>query len=371
MKIQFSKPQLLGLIDSAIGFSADKSTMPILANFLIKNTAGKFSITANNMELQATAIADLGFAEDFAITLPAKKLKDSVAALASDTFTLELEGDGAAGGKAVLKGGKAKYTLQSLPAAHYPILKRELDITSTFTVPTVEFNQALELVGFSQGINDSRVFLNSTLFELLNGELRLVATDAHRLSRVVLSNELFQDQLCSTIVPRATIAEISKLTKKTTVEMVTMQVVPGQVVFNIGNIEVISKLIEGRYPDYGRVIPISNEYVCTVLAKDLADAVKRVVVIGSDKLHTITFSFEENRLVLTVKNDAQELSVDEVAVAYSGPNIVMNFNVRYWLELLPRVEGNVTIALQSPDRAALVGVDNNKNFTHVIMPLRG
>lgn len=372
MKLDFNKAQLLSLIDGAIGFAAEKGTMPILANFLLQNKDGKFSIVANNTELQATVIAELGFEQEFAFTVPAKKLKDSVTAIASDSLSIELDVTATSGGKAIVKGGRAKYTLQSLPASHYPVLKRPNDAISSFTINRAELHAALELVAPAQGINDARIFLNATLFEMKGGELNIIATDAHRLSKVSLSGELFTDEF-SLIIPRATVAELIKLSKKSSCELVQVSVYNNQAVFNIGDIEVISKLIDGTYPDYRRVIPAANDKDCVLSSKDLLDAVRRVNVIGNDKLNTITFTFEADKVRIRVRNDNQEVSEDEIAASFNGnAAITMNYNVRYWLELLPHLAAtNMVIKLFDAQRAILLSCDNNKNFQHIIMPLRG
>jgi DNA polymerase-3 subunit beta len=371
MKIKFNKKQLLDLTNTAIGFTSEKSTMPILGNILLSFKEGVLSMVASDLDIQGkTTTTDTELTEDFSITISAKKLKDTLNVIPNEEVTLEL-----LDAKAVLKAGKLKYTLQTLPAEHFPMLQEpKEEPISEFSMNAVELFNSLERVSFSQGVNDSRAFLNATLLELkhgyngLNGELSFVATDAHRLGLVKLPMEAKE---FSTILPRKTIAEVSRLLKLNNTDLVTVKIYQSQAVFYIGNTSVITTVIQGTYPDYNRVIPVTNTELCTVKGKVLLEAIKRVGVIGLDKMRSIVFTFEDNTLVVAAKNESHDDSTDVIECTYSGKKITANYNVTYWLDLLSRVgESNIDISLFDAARANLIKIHGVDSFTHVIMPLR-
>lgn len=368
MKLNLNKQQILGLISNIHGFTSEKATIPITGNFYLKNSGGKFSMVATDLEIQATAVADLGILEDFAFTLPAKKFKDAVTALpTTDAFVLELNAE-----KAIVKAGKTKYTLQTLPAAHFPILTHSTDVNavSKFSVSRVELYNALELLCFAQGVHDARPFLNASLLEMVGGVLNMVATDAHRLSFAsMVASETAKD--FTQIIPRKTVATLISLTKKSPEELVYFTVYPAQVVIQVGSVEVISKVVDGKYPDYRRVIPnFPNQ--CKVNSKELLETIQRIAVIGTDKLRSITLTFAENLIKISCKNETQETSIDEVACTYTGTEVTNSYNIQYWIELLSRLDvKDINISIDTQGKSNLVTIVGAYNFSHTMMPLRG
>ena len=364
MKIIFNKKQLLDLTNTTIGFTSEKSTMPILGNLLLTHKEGVLSMVASDLEIQGKTTTEAQLSEEFTITISAKKLKDTLNVIPNEEVTLEL-----LDGKAILKAGRLKYTLQTLPSEHFPMLQEpKEEPTSEFSISAVELFNSLERVSFSQGVNDSRAFLNATLVEMKEGNLSFVATDAHRLGLVKLSMDAKE---FSTILPRKTIAEVSRLLKLNNTDLVTVKIYKTQAVFYIGNTSVITTIIQGTYPDYNRVIPLTNTEICTVKGKVLLEAIKRVGVIGLDKLRSIVFTFEDNTLVVAAKNESHDDSTDVIECTYSGKKIVANYNVTYWLDLLSRTgDADIEIALFDAARANKITVKGMDSFTHIIMPLR-
>lgn len=369
MKLEFNRLQLLNLVNNVFGFCSEKTTLPILSHFLFSNKDGVFSITSNDMELQGIVSSNLGIVSDFAFTVPAKKLKDSINALENEFITLDLSKQG----KVVVKGGKTKFTLQTLDSHHFPLLKKDNgEIVSQFNVNTIELFNALNLTNFAQGVNDSRVFLNASLFEIKDSNLNIVATDAHRLSKYTITSPTFTNDF-QQVIPRNTIAQILKLSGISSSDLVNIKVYVSQVVFNIGDIEIISKVIDGKYPDYNRVIPTNNTLNCNVSTKDLLNAIRRISLIGFDKLRAINFSILDNIITLTNNNDLNEESNDEVVCKTDFTNNVkMSFNQAYWVELLSRIPSDdIKVELYDNTRSVRVLLnDESSSFIHIIMPLR-
>jgi len=365
MKITFNKKQLLDLTNTTIGFTSDKSTMPILGNILVSHKDGVLSLTASNLEIQAKATTtDTQLTEEFSFTISAKKLKDALSVINNETVILEL-----LEGKAILKADKLKYTLQTLPAEHFPIMQEpKEEPLSELSMNSVELYNTLERVSFSQGVNDSRAFLNATFVEMKEGNLSFVATDAHRLGLVKIPIDAKEFK---TIIPRKTVGEVSRLLKVNQSENVNIKIYESQVVFHIAGTSVITTIVHGTYPDYNRVIPITNTEICTVKGKALLEALKRVNVIGFDKLRSITFAFDDNSLVISVKNESQDDSSDLVECVYEGKKIIVSYNATYWLDLLSHTgDADIEIALFDSARANMIKVKGMESFTHVIMPLR-
>lgn len=366
MLLKFQRDVILKPLTQVIGFVEKKQTMPILSNVYIKKAGEVVTIIANDMEIQATLHVDGGVeGEEFAITLPGKKFQDILKALPEGNIELDINNN-----KVTLKSGRAKFTLQSLPAEHYPLLKVTEDCVAQFTISQKNFRDLISKVQYAMAVNDSRVFLNGMLLEIKSNELHLVATDAHRLSLAKFSlADLLPD--ISTILPRKTILEMYRLLEDND-DMVTVKVYPNQVLFETANKQLISKVIDGKYPDYERVIPLNNDKLCLINRQDFLHAVQRVAVIGIDKLKTLTLELKPNLLTISCRNEEQEDSRDELVIQYGHDNeLKLNFNITYIMDVLNNSsEENLQWAFFDNQRSVLVTVPNEVEFKYVIMPLR-
>ena len=208
------------------------------------------------------------------------------------------------------------------------------------------------------------------LFEVKNNQLRMVATDAHRLG--FASTNLIQPQKTdySVIIPRKTILELFRILENTTTP-ITVKVFPNQVYFECGDKQLLTKVIDGKYPDYERVIPLNNDKICLVNRLALLNAVDRVSVIGSEKTKTLTLDFSESILTLSCNNEEQEDSFDEIEIHYNGTPIKISFNLQYLRDLLTNsLAENLQLAMFDGQRSVLVTIPDEPNFKAVIMPLR-
>jgi DNA polymerase-3 subunit beta len=367
MLLSTSREILLKPLMLVSGFIEKKQTMPILSHVYIRRDGATLTVIANDSEIQAciTSAIDTN-GEDFIITLPGKKLQDILKVIPENSEVKLNKQDN----KVVIKAGKLKYTIQSLPAEHYPLLKISDKMISEFMLEQAQLKLMLWQIQYAMADKDSRVFLNGMLFEVKNNQLRMIATDAHRLG--MSSINLIQPQKSdySVIIPRKTILELFRILENTTTP-ITVKVFPNQVYFECGDKQLITKVIDGKYPDYERVIPLSNDKICLVNRLSLLNAVDRVSVIGSEKTKTVTVEVSENMLTLSCRNEDQEDSLDEVEVHYNGSPIKISFNLQYLRDLLTNsIAENLQLALFDSQRSVLVTIPDEPNFKAVIMPLR-
>ncbi len=366
MLLKFQRDTLLKPLTQTTGFVEKKQTMPILSNIYLKKSGEKVIVVANDMEIQATLHVQGGIeGDDFAITLPAKKLQDVLKALPDAEISLEVIEN-----KVTVKAGRTKFTLQSLPADHYPLLRVSDECVGQFNLAQRDLRELIGKVQYSMAVNDIRVFLNGMLLEIKNNQLRLVATDAHRLSFV---NYALADMLpdISTIIPRKTMLELYRLLEDSD-DLVTIKMYPNQVIFETQNKQLITKVIDGKYPDYERVIPLTNDKLCLINREEFLHAVQRVAVIGIDKLKTLVLDLKPNLLTISCRNEEQEESRDELAIQYGNDaELRLNFNISYVLDVLNNSNAeNLQWAFFDNQRSILVTVPNEVDFKYVIMPLR-
>ena len=339
MLIKFQRDTLLKPLTQTTGFVEKKQTMPILSNVYLKKTADVVTVIANDMEIQATLQVNGGIeGDDFAITLPAKKLQDVLKALPDGEVSLDVSDS-----KVIVKAGRTKFTLQSLPAEHYPLLTLNDACVGEFQLSQSKLRELVGKVQYSMAANDTRVFLNGMLLEIKNNQLRFVATDAHRLSYVNLAlDSIVADT--SVILPRKTMLEIHRLLE----------------------------VIDGKYPDYERVIPLTNDKLCLISREEFLRAVQRVAVIGIDKLKTLMLELKPNLLTISCRNEEQEDSRDELVIQYGqDAELRLNFNISYILDVLNNSsDENLQWAFFDNQRSVLVTVPGEVDFKYVIMPLR-
>ncbi|HMT03029.1 MAG TPA: DNA polymerase III subunit beta [Burkholderiales bacterium] len=367
MLLKFKRDTLLKPVTLTTGFVEKKQSIPILSNVYINKSGDNITLIANDMEIQVsiTGTSDIE-GKDFVITLPAKKLQDILKAFPDDTdITFEQ-----VSGKIILRAGRTKFTLQSLPAEHYPLLQIMDNVLSQFSISQTTLKALIGQIQYAMADKDSRVFLNGMLFEIKNNQLNLIATDAHRLGFATypLSETISNS---SSIIPRKTIIELYRLLEDTD-EPVLIKIYPKQVSFETNNKQLITKVIEGKYPDYERVIPTHNDKLCIINREDLLRAVERVSVIGIDKLKTISIELKNDSLLVACRNEESEESHDEIAVQYGYNEVLkLNFNINYVRDLLSNSNAKLLQwAFFDNQRSALITVPNEINFKSVLMPLR-
>jgi DNA polymerase-3 subunit beta len=367
MLLKIKRDTLLKPLLLTTGFVEKKQTMPILSNVYFKKVDSSITLVANDMEIQASITTSGEMSgDDFIITLPGKKLQDVLKAF-PDNADIAFESQDS---KVLVKSGKTKFTLQSLPAEHYPLLRVTEEAICQFAIDQMDLKQLLGQIQYAMADKDSRVFLNGMLLEIKNNQLRLVATDAHRLGLVTytLAENVGS---CSSIIPRKTILELYRLLEESD-EPLLIKIYPNQVYFETKTKQLITKVIDGKYPDYERVIPLGNDKLCIIRREELLKAVERVAVIGIDKLKTLNMELCNNQLLISCRNEEQEESRDEIEVTYPSNELLkLSFNIYYVRELLSNCQAEeLQWAFFDSQRSVLVTIPNELDFKSVIMPLR-
>jgi DNA polymerase-3 subunit beta len=363
MKFTSERERILEPLQAVIGVVERRQTMPILANVLLSARNGRLSVTATDLEVELVAGAGVTVQQPGEITVPGRKLLDIVRALpdqASLMFTVE-------GDKASIKAGKSRFSLTTLPAADFPAIE-EINAQLSFEVEQSTLKRLIDKTHFSMAQQDVRYYLNGMLLESDGKTLRTVATDGHRLAlcEVELVTKSGTHQV---IVPRKGVLELQRLLGAD--GAVAVQVGSNHVRITLGDIRFTSKLIDGRFPEYGRVIPAQPGRIVKADREALRRALQRTAILSNEKYRGIRLALKANLLVLSAHNPEQEEAEDEVEVGYQGEEFEVGFNVNYLLDALGAVDGaEVEVGLTDANSSCLVRAPGGGSSRYVVMPMR-
>ena len=358
--------KFLSVLQSVAGIVERKHTLPILANVLIRKTGAQLQFTTSDLEIQIRTMAQLdGDEGDFTTTVNARKLIDVLRSMPSDQTVL-LE---SAQSKLVLKGGKSRFTLQTLPAEDFPLVQESASFGPVFSVPQKVLKELLNQVSFAMAVHDIRYYLNGILFVAEGKQLSLVATDGHRLafSSATLDVEVPKQEV---ILPRKTVLEMQRLLsdKEGAIEM---QFAANQAKFSFEGMEFVTKLVEGKFPDYNRVIPRNHKNIITLGRAPLLASLQRTAILTSEKFKGVRLNIEPGTLRVASNNAEQEEAVDELDIDYAGEAIEIGFNVTYLIDALANMQQDmVKIELADSNSSALLTIPDNATFKYVVMPMR-
>jgi len=364
--LKATQEALITAIQSVSGIVEKRHTQPILANLFIKKEANQIELLASDMEIQIKAKTQFdGDASTFSITVGARKLIDILRSMPSDQLiTLESNQN-----KIILKGGKSKFTLQTMPAEDYPLIKESPSLGSNFSIPQKTLKNLLQQVSFSMAVHDIRYYLNGILFVAENKSLSLVATDGHRLAFVssVLEHDVPKQEV---ILPRKTVLELLRLLSDGD-GLIEMQFASNQAKFSFGNLVFVTKLVEGKFPDYNRVIPKGNKNEIVLGREALLHCLQRTAILTSDKFKGVRLNIEPGVLRVASNNSEQEEAIDELDINYSGNPIEIGFNVTYLIDVLNNMSQEmVRFDLPDSNSSALITMPDTDSFKYVVMPMR-
>ena len=363
---QSSQAQVLAALQSVAGIVERRHTLPVLANVLIRKTAGQLQLTTSDLEIQIRTQADLGGDDAaFATTVGARKLIDILRTLPADQ-TVSLESSAS---KLILKGGKSKFTLQTLPAEDFPLVQESPSFGPVFSVPQKTLKNLLSQVSFSMAVHDIRYYLNGILFVAEGKKLSLVATDGHRLAfaSADLDVEVPKQEV---ILPRKTVLEMQRLLSDKD-GAIEMQFAANQARFRFEGMEFVTKLVEGKFPDYNRVIPRNHKNIVVLGRTALLAALQRAAIMTSEKFKGVRLNVEPGSLRVASNNADQEEAVDELDIEYDGDAIEIGFNVTYLIDALTNMSQDmVRVELADGNSSALVTIPDNEHFKYVVMPMR-
>jgi len=323
-------------------------------------------ITTSDLEIQIRTTADLdGDTGNFTTTVGARKLIDILRTMPSDQ-TVSLESNQ---NKLILKGGKSRFTLQSLPAEDFPLVQEAANFGPVFSVPQKTLKALLSQVSFAMAVHDIRYYLNGILFVAEGKQLSLVATDGHRLafSSATLDVEVPRQEV---ILPRKTVLEMQRLLsdKEGAIEM---QFAGNQAKFSFEGMEFVTKLVEGKFPDYNRVIPKNHKNIIKLGRTTLLASLQRTAILTSEKFKGVRLNIEPGTLRVASNNAEQEEAVDELDIDYAGDAIEIGFNVTYLIDALTNMaQDMVKIELADSNSSALLTIPDDAAFKYVVMPMR-
>ena len=368
--IQTTQEKLLAVLQSVSGIVERRNTMPILSNILIKKTGSLVQVTASDLEIQIRTQADLGGeATEFSTTVGARKLIEILRSIPGQQMvSIEVNQN-----KLLLKSARSRFTLQTLPAQDYPLVTESSNFGPAFKVPQKKLRQLLNQVSFAMALNDIRYYLNGILFSVSKKKLTLVATDGHRLAYACADLETETTQPQEVILPRKTVLELTRLLSEQDGDA-EIQFANNQARFSFQEMQFVTKLVEGKFPDYNRVIPKANSNSITLGRETMLHSLQRIAILTSEKFKAVRFVLEPGKpgvLRLTATNTEQEEAVDELEVAYEGQTIDMGFNVSYLSAVLSNMQQDqVCIAVGDSNSSALVTMPGQENFKYVVMPMR-
>ena len=364
--LKSTQEKVLSVLQSVSGIVERRHTLPILANVMIRKTGRALQFTTSDLEIQIRTTAELdGDAGDFTTTLGARKLIDILRTMPSDQ-TVSLESSQA---KLILKGGKSKFTLQALPAEDFPLVQESATFGPAFSVPQKTLKELLRQVSFAMAVHDIRYYLNGILFVAEGKQLSLVATDGHRLAftSAMLDVEVPKQEV---ILPRKTVLEMQRLLSVAE-GAIEMRFANNQAKFIFDGMEFVTKLVEGKFPDYNRVIPKNHKNAIILGRTTLLSSLQRTAILTSDKFKGVRLNLEPGSLQVASSNAEQEEAMDEMDIDYSGPSIEIGFNVSYLIDVLANMEQEmVKLELSDANSSALISNPENNSFKYVVMPMR-
>jgi len=365
MKIVTDREQLLEPLQQIAGVVERRQTLPILANILINAGNDELQMTATDLEVElrtGTKAECKGLA---GFTVPARKLLDITKALPEGAkITLDVDED-----KAKLQSGRSRFTLGVLPAQDYPVIE-PTPSSSVLSIKEASFKRPIEKTQFAMAQQDVRYYLNGMLLEISKGEIRTVATDGHRLAMSQSEDSVNKEISLQVILPRKAVNELSRLLKESE-NPIQIELSNNYIKVLLEKAVFTSKLIDGRFPEYQRVMPSGSDKEVEADKQSLKQSLTRASILSNEKYRGIRFSLENNLLQLQAHNPEQEEAEEELEVAYQGDELKIGFNVGYLLDAISVIEeDNVIIELKDSNSSALIYGKGNRESKYVIMPMR-
>lgn len=367
MKFSIQRESILKPLQTITGVVERRQTLPVLSNLLFGVSVNKLSMTATDLEVEMSAIVSLDGAESGDITLPARKIVDICKALPDGSkidFIYDEEKQ-----RATIKSGKSRFNLTTLPATEFPNIE-EIKSTFEFEVSQNLIKHLIEKTAFAMAQQDVRYYLNGLLLEVDTGTIRTVATDGHRLAVCEHSAEVNPGEKIQVILPRKGVMELSRLLSDND-DPVKVTIGNNHFGIELKEYSFTSKLIDGKFPDYQRVIPRDSNKDVTADHELLRQALIRTSILSNEKYRGIRIRLQDNLLQAQANNPEMEEAEEEIEVQYQGAKLEIGFNVSYLLDALNAIEtSNVKLALGDANSSCVMQPEGQTNCTYVIMPMR-
>jgi DNA polymerase-3 subunit beta len=364
--LQAERDALLKPLLTVTGIVERRHTMPILSNVFIRKQNNELSFIATDLEIQINSIQQQGFeGKDFTSTVSAKKLQDILRAI-PDHSVIELHEEA---GKILVRAGKSKFSLQTLPAESFPQLSIDSNIKTTLKLPQKQLKAMLARVQYAMAQQDIRYYLNGLLLVLNGKQLTLAATDGHRLSvmSITLAHEYEKSEA---ILPRKTVLELFKLLTDSD-EDIEISLAANQARFCFDHLDIYSKLIDGRFPDYNRAIPENNHNTFSMDRQLFLQALQRTAILSHEKFRAVRIILMNGLMRIACNNNEQEEAQEELEISYTGDQVDIAFNISYLVDILTNCqEDTIHFAFGDANSSLLITVPELADFKYVVMPMR-
>ena len=366
MKFTINREALLKPLQLVAGVVERRQTLPVLSNVLMVVDGEHLSLTGTDLEVELVGRVHLeNVSEAGEITVPARKLMDICKSLSENTLIEVYQDDQ----RVKLKAGRSRFTLSTLPANEFPSIDEEVG-SLTFTIGQSRLRRLIDRTGFAMAQQDVRYYLNGMLLEVSQNCLRSVATDGHRLAMCAIDADINQSEKHQVIVPRKGILEMARLLTEGD-EMVHITLGANHIRAKTGDFTFTSKLVDGKFPDYERVLPRGGDKIIIGDRQELRQAFQRASILSNEKYRGIRLILSEGLLKVMANNPEQEEAEEELSMAYSGEHMEVGFNVSYLLDVLSVISGeSVKITLSDPNSSALLEESESGDSTYVVMPMR-
>jgi DNA polymerase III subunit beta len=364
MKVSASREEILNPLQSVIGVVERRQTMPVLANVLLSVRDDSLNITGTDLEVELVATHKVASAQNGDITLPGRKLLDIFRALPEKTnVTLSSEGE-----RVSIRAGRSRFTLSTLPAADFPLVE-DINVQQRLVINTADFRALIDKTHFSMAQQDVRYYLNGMLLEIAQQTVRAVATDGHRLALCETTLNASAEGTAQVIIPRKGILELQRILG--TDETIELALGTNHVRAKIGDIRFTSKLIDGRFPEYSRVIPAQPTKVFTADRETLRQSLQRTAILSNEKYRGVRLSLRPQQLTIQAHNPDHEEAEDQMEINYEGEELEIGFNVNYLLDALAAIDHEtVEIGLSDGNSSCLIRAPQVAQTKYVVMPMR-
>ena len=362
--ININSNDLSKAIQKIIGVVERKQTMPILSHILIECNNGTLNITSTDLEVQlSTVVQTTNESEDFLSTVPGRKFYEIIRSLDNKELTIQISDT-----DLTIESSNSKFKLQSLPPNEFPLFEATAEETS-FVVKQTVLKGLFHKTHFAMAQQDVRFYLNGLLVETGPNTLTSVGTDGHRLARSVASVDKSKLVEASFIIPRKAIQEAQRIIQDVGETKVTFT--DNQATFNFNDVKLITKLIDGSFPDYGRVIPAETSINILIKGENIKPALQRVSILANEKFKGVRIDLEDNRLTVSSENPEQERAKETIEIDSTGKTLSVGFNVSYLIDAISACEGElVNIGLNDENSSALITDPTDPESKFVVMPMR-
>lgn len=365
MKFETNRETLLKPLQQVVGVVERRQTLPVLSNVLIQAEEDHIRLTGTDLEVELSAEMEAPIGATGAVTVPARKLLDICRTLPEEAkLVVETRPD-----RVAIRSGKSRFSLMSLPADDFPLID-EVKAVRSFSLAQQELRELIERTHFSMAQQDVRYYLNGLLLELDRNHLRTVATDGHRLALCELPIEAQVDGVQQVIVPRKGVQELLRILENID-EQANVQIGLNHIRVSLPNVRLTSKLIDGRFPDYKRVLPKGGDKELVADRDNLRQALARASILSNEKYRGIRLSLDKDMLSIQAHNPEQEEAEEELEVQYRAEPLDIGFNVTYLMDALSAVPGSaIVMRLSDANSSCLIQDASSAHCKYVVMPMR-